>query len=619
MKMKRIAAALLALCLSAALVLPAWAAGTAAPLDEALEVVRALGILSGDGRGDLSLSRRVTRAEFVAMAVKASPGGDRVGQASTSPFPDVGWDHWAAGYVEAAVALGLASGYADGTFRPDREVTLAEGASIALALLGYGPGDFSGAYPTGQMAMYHSLKLDRGVSAARAGDALTRQDAVYLFYDLMTAKNKAGAPYLTTLGCSLNAAGEIDRVALLGGSMDGPAVVQGSWRSVLPDGLSAASVTRNGRTSTLGAIQDRDVVYWNAALGAVWAYSDKVSGVIQAVEPASSPTSVTVAGRAYSIETAAVAYALSGLGPYGPGDAVTLLLGRTGGVAAVAEGWSAQERVGIVVSAANTSFPDGRGGSYTARTVTLLSTDGQTYQYPCSNTWVKEGSVVRAAVGQDGELRLQSLSGSSLSGRVNAAGTKIGSVPLSPDAEILDVGDGRGVRIFPARLAGLTLSGDQVRYCSKNSAGEVDCLVLSGVTGDMYRYGVLTDLDETDGDGSLYCSYSFDLDGQQYSLSGSTRYPVRQGPICVKGDPADPQSLTALTAAGRGELTQGRFRAGGQDYLLSDSVAVYEHRGGAYYLSSLARAGEGDLTLSAWYDRPEADGGRIRVIIAEET
>lgn len=41
------------------------------------------------------------------MAVKASPQGDQVGEASTSPYPDVPYTHWAAGFVEAGVAAGL--------------------------------------------------------------------------------------------------------------------------------------------------------------------------------------------------------------------------------------------------------------------------------------------------------------------------------------------------------------------------------------------------------------------------------------------------------------------------------------------------------------------------------
>lgn len=160
---KRIGAALLAVCLSVSLAVPARAASASVSTDEAVQVINILGIMSGDAGGSMNLSSPVTRAEFVAMAMKASPGGDQIGQAATSPYPDVPRTHWASGYVEAAVAAGLVSGYTDGTFRPSNQINLAEGAAILLQLLGYGVSDFSGAYPTGQLAMYRSLKLDRGV------------------------------------------------------------------------------------------------------------------------------------------------------------------------------------------------------------------------------------------------------------------------------------------------------------------------------------------------------------------------------------------------------------------------------------------------------------------------
>ena len=136
MKTKRLFAALLAACLTLALVMPASAAGTAASLEEASQAVTALGIVSGDGSGNLNLTAKVSRAEFVTMVVKATPGGDGVGQAATSPYPDVPRSHWASGYVEAAVAMGLVSGFSDGTFRPGQEVNLAEAVSMVLELLG---------------------------------------------------------------------------------------------------------------------------------------------------------------------------------------------------------------------------------------------------------------------------------------------------------------------------------------------------------------------------------------------------------------------------------------------------------------------------------------------------
>ena len=617
MKTKRLFSAILAACLTLALILPASAAGTAPSLDDAVQAVTALGILNGDGSGNLNLSARVTRAEFVAMAVKATPGGDGVGQAATSPYSDVPRSHWASGYVEAAVSRGLVTAFSDGTFRPNQEITLAEAASMVLALLGYGPEDFSGAFPTGQLTMYHSLKLSAGVTAAGAASTLTRQDAVYLFYNLLSAKTKDGPPYIQQLGHSLDAAGKPDVVSLVNGQMEGPVVAQGyGWQSSL--GFTPAKVYRNGSVAALTNIQDYDVVYWNASMSTVWAYAQKATGPIQAIEPSSaSPSSVTVAGRTYAIEASAAALALSDLGQYRLGDNVTLLLGRSGGVAAVADvSASAGERVGVVTAIEKTAYPDGSGGSYTAQTVTLLATDGQTYQYQTRGGY-KVGSVVRAIVaGSGGEVTLRGLGNASLSGKVNREGTKLDKYAFAQGAEILDVSEDRGAVIYPARLAGLNLNSGKVKYYALNPQGEIETLILNDVTGDAYHYGIITRFEEEGQGMSRYCTYQYDVDGVSYTLSGATRFLATAGPIRIQGDPASPEKLYALTAAQAGQVSGNQFVTGNQRYTLSDGVVVYEYRDGRYYLSSLARA-EGGGTVTAWYDKAESEGGRVRVIVVK--
>lgn len=614
MKIKRTIAAALAVCLTLALALPASAAGNAADLDEAVQAVTALGIMNGDGSGDLKLSQKVTRAEFVTMAVKATPGGDGVGQAATSPYPDVPRSHWASGYVEAAVSRGLVTAFSDGTFRPGREISLAEASSMVLSLLGYGPGDFSGSYPTGQLAMYNSLKLNRGVTAGQAASPLTRQDAVFLFYNLLSAKTKEGTPYIQQLGHSLDASGKPDLVSLINGQMEGPIVAQSGWRSSLP--FSPSKVYRNGSPAAASAIQNYDVVYWNASMGTVWAYAKKATGPIQAIDPSgAAPASVTVAGRTYSIETSAAAYALSDLGQYHLGDTVTLLLGRSGGVAAVADvSASAGERVGVVTAVEKSSYPDGSGGTYTAQTVTLLATDGQTYQYQAQGSY-KTGSLVRAVVAaQGGQVTLRGLGSASLSGKVNREGTKLDKYAFAQGAEILDISEGRGAVIYPSRLAGLSLDRGEIKYCSLNPQGEIEAMILSDVTGDAYQYGIITRFD-VEGEGmSRFCTYQYDVGGVSYTFSGSTKFPVSSGPVKLLGDPASPEKLYALTSAGAGQITGGQFVTAGRRYTLADGAAVYEYRDGRYYLSSLARAESGG-NVTGWYDKAESYGGRIRVIV----
>ena len=623
---KPVLAVLLATCLSLSLILPATAASSAAPTDEAAQVVNALGIMVGDAQGNMNLYNLVTRAEFITMVVKATPGGEQIGQAATSPYPDVTWSHWASGYVEAGVAQGLISGYSDGTFRPSSTIRLAEGVTIVLRLLGYAPEDFSGAYPTGQMAMYRSLNLDAGVTVTRPTDPMKRLDAMYLFYNLMTAKTKEGTPYLETLGHKLNESGEIDLVSLINDQMEGPVVAQGNWQSSIPFSLSGAKVYRQGKTSTLSAVQSQDVVYWNRSMNTIWAYSDRLTGTIQALEPSSSsPTSVTVAGRTCKIETAAAAYALSDLGAYSLGDTVTLLLGRDGQVAAVVGGAaagavdSAKEMVGVVTAIENASYSDGKGGTYTARTAVVIATDGQTYRYEAPSG-LREGSLVRiTASDQAGGVTLRSLGTVGLTGKVNAAGTKVGNYAFADGAEILDVSEGLGVRVYPSRLIGVDLTGS-VKYYTLDAAGDIDRMILDGVTGDMYQYGLLTNLDETQvGENSFLYAYQFDIGGQPGTIpQSSTRLPVSQtGPIRLKGTVQSPEGLYPLTSAKTGTISGNQFVVGNNRYTLSDNVAVYEQRGTSYYLSSLSRVKEGGYTLTGWYDQTDANGGRIRVIIAK--
>lgn len=616
MKTKRFFAAILAACLTLALALPcSAAAGNAAPLTEAVQALTALGILDGTAGGDLS--RPVSRAEFIALAVKALPGGSGVGQASFSPYPDVPRSHWASGYVEAAVGRGLVTAYSDGTFRPDQGVKLAEGASIALALLGYQAGDFSGAYPTGQLSMYRNLRLDRGVAAVNAADPLSWQDGVYLFYNLLSVRTREGAPYIQSLGYSLDAAGKPDVVALINGQMEGPVVAQGSWSSNL--GFTPSKVYRNGVLSTAAAVQNYDVLYWNPSMGTVWAYAKKTTGTIQAIAPSgASPASVTVAGRTYDIESSAAAYALSDLGQYRLGDNVTLLLGRGGGVAAVADVTaSAGERLGVVLEVSNGTYPDGNGGQYTAQTVTLMATDGQTYQYQTRGSGTRVGSMVRVSVdGTSGQVTLRGLSSSTLSGRVDRSGARLDSYPFAQDVEILDVSGSQGVVLRPERLAGLNLDRGKVRYYALNGKKEIETLVLNDVTGDAGQYGILTRMDSMGEGMSVAYSYEFDLNGQTYAIpGGTTRYPVSVGPVQIAGSPADPERLRSLTSAGTGELSGNQLIVGSQKYTLSDSAAVYEYREGKYYLSSLARAEAASGKLTGWYDKAESEGGRIRVLV----
>lgn len=622
MKLKSILAAGTAVALLLGLlVLPAGARSTTVPAQqEVTQVINALGIMVGDDQGNMQLDRTVTRAEFITMAVKASPNGDQVGESSTSPYPDVPYTHWAAGFVGAGVAAGLITGYSDGTFRPSNQITLAEGVTIVLQLLGYGSEDFSGAYPTPQMALYHSLKLDRGLNAQSSSTVLSRHDAMYLFYNLLSTNDKSGTPYINSLGYSLNAAGEVDLVALINAVMDGPMIASGDWQSNIPFSLSGATVTRDGSPSSASQIQENDVIYWCQSMRTLWVYSDKVVGTIQDITPnTAAPTAVTIGGHSYELDSASAVYALSDLGSYDIGDTVSLLLGRQGKVAAVtAPIETTSERCGVVTKVTRESYSDGYHSSYTSDTITLLATDGQSYQYECTSYTYDVGDLVGVNIAADDTVSLKRLSPTRLSGKVNSEGTKIGSTPLADGVEILDVYEGSGTRIFPSRLAGITLNKDMVLYYTLNGSGEIDRLILEDVTGDNYHYGILTDMVEIPtGTLTTYYTYVYDVGGTTYILANSTTgFPVSTGGIMLKGDLNNPDKMYRLTKLEADRISGNLLIAGNRSYTMADDVVIYEYRNGSYYLSSAQRVTEKGLSLTGWYDKAESSGGRIRIVVA---
>ena len=601
------------------------AAQAAAPAEEdAAQVLAALDIMVGDASGSLNLDASVTRAEFTKMAVAASTSRDAVGDTvAVKPYPDVPQTHWAAPYIKAAVDLGLVQGDLHGNFNPGRTITLAEGVTIVLRLLGYEDADFTGVWPSGQMAQYRALDLDEGVTAGQ-DSAMKRRDALYLFYNLMITKNKEGTYYLNVLEPTLNlvnTAGELDRVALINSAMEGPVVASSGWQSQVGFDTASATVYRNGGESTLSAVQNQDVVYWSESMHTIWAYSNKVTGIYESAAPsASNPTSVTVAGKSYDIETTEAAYQLSDLGGYQVGDSVTLLLGRNGGVAAVGEASLAQDLVyGVVLSVENTTYEDSDGNSYNTRTATIFGTDGNTYRYPVESRSLEAGALVRVTNSEDG-AEIRGLSSTKLTGRVSSDGKTLGRYTLASDVQIIDTYETcTPIQVYPSRLAGANLTGSTIRFYALNAQGEISHMILEDATGDLHQYGIITGVSEVSAGLVTNSAYTYDVGGvKQVFTSDTTIYNLKSDPCQVKMESdTTVERLYNLTEVEVDSINGNTIvDAQNHSYTLSDSVAVYVYENNEYQLTSLERVSGGDYRLTAWYDKPENEGGHIRVILA---
>ena len=612
MKTKHFISAALALCLTLSLCVGAQAAGSGAKQ----EALQALGILTA---GD-SLTSPVTRAQFAQMLVAASPYQDGAEGYGSSLFKDLKGDHWASGYVRIAIEQGWMTGYVDGSFRPDQAVTLEEGCAALLKALGYDPTALKGAYPAAQLSKASSLGLLDGVSA-RQGGVLTRQDCVDLFYNLLTAQTSAGTVYGTTLGYTITN-GQVDYSALVSSHTKGPFVAESSTLS-LP--FAPVTVYYNGAVSALSAVQPYDVYYYNANMSTVWICHNRVTGTLTGLSPsAAAPTAVTVAGVSYQLGTSEAAYQLSSQGSFQEGDMVTLLLGLNGEVVqAIAALENEAIYYGSVVSSAKGASTASTTSLATASaqvTTQVACTDGVVRTFYHSGTALDAGKLVTVSTTQSG-TNVRSLSTKRLEGTVTKDGTGVGTYRFAAGAQILDTDDSGGyARVYPSRLAGARLSGEDVRYYTLNAAGEIDRMVLHNVTGDTQPYVYVSGIDDSSSETNIAVSYTYLRDGQAQTISGTARYPIQTGGAMLVYEKDSLRSIRQLTQVSLDGLSALSAMGDGREYPIAENVQVLLRDGSGsrgYYQTDLSQINGEDYTLTGWYDNlGYSAGGRIRILVA---
>ena len=617
---KRLISLTAALALALSLAVPG---ALAADGDTMLETVRVLGILSGDENGDLALSSPVTRAEFVKMMTAASTYKDAVGTGSgASLFTDVKSGYWANGYIQLAVEQGWVTGYVDGSFRPEATITLEEACTALLRLLGFDSSSLSGSFPDAQLSKARSVGLLDDMDVSQ-GQTLTRQDCVTLFYNLLIAENSAGTVYGTTLGYTVTN-GEVDYSTLVSNDTKGPYVSTDGTAS-LPFSAEGATVYRNGTLSDLSVLKQYDVYYYNESLRTVWIYTSRVTGTLTAVSPnRAAPTSVTVAGTAYTIGTSTATYKLSSQGSFADGDTVTLLLGMNGDVVdVISAGQSSGTYYGVVLSSerAASSSSTTTSDTTSVQVVTQVAcTDGTERTFYHEGSTLRTGRVVQVAVDQSGTT-VRSLSDTSLSGRVSSDGTTFAGYELAADVEILDTdGEGGYVSVYPSRIAGARLEEGDVRYYRLDANGDIDRLILEDVTGDTLDYVYVISASTSSGDMSTSGTYRYLLDGESLTLSGSVIYDISRGGAALLTDSSGSvelfQQLEDVDLTSVDDLTA---TANNRAYSLAEDVQVLlRDEDGDLYPTTLSEIQGGDYSLTGWYDDFDyAAGGRIRIIVAE--
>lgn len=612
---RRMISLLLAACLIAAL---CAAPASAASEEEAVRTVKALGIMVGDENGNMNLDQNVTRAQFAKLLTASSRFKDGVGEGTGySLYSDVKSGHWASEYIRLAAEQGWMTGYTDGSFRPDGDITLEEACAATLRLLGYTSATLAGSYPYAQLNKASAVGLRDGI-AREKGELMLRRDCAKMFYNALTAETAAGQIYAVTLGYSLTGDGEVNYTSVLLKNLNGPYIAgEDAAISFVP-----LTVYRDGKASDDAALDQYDVYYYNSDVRTLWIYTERASGKIDALAPSSSaPSSVTVAGKTYPIGSAEATYQLSALGGGSTDSYVTLLLGMDGAVAGVLTGSEVNAAYYGVLLSVSKSAAGEREAAVRSR-VSVFCADGAQRSFTVERSVDYEpGRLVRVGV-TDGSADITWLSEKRLSGRVNAAAGWIGDYALAENVNIIDVSpEGDAVAVEPERLAGLTLREGDVKFYSLDTAGRIDNLILDDATGDTWKYVYMDSVTDMTTDLSIYVIYHYYENGVPKTLHSSGRkYSADEGGAAVRYN-ADgtvksmrQASSVRLTALGSRDAMADNRR-----YSLAEDVQVYLRRDDVYYLTEVSAVNAQDYTLTGWYDDfGRAAGGQIRLIIAAE-
>ena len=158
------------------------------------------GVVKGSGNGLYHPGSKITRGQFMIMLARAF----QFSSASAPGFSDVPADSYYAEAIAAAKDLGIASGYGDGTFRPDAPVTRQDATVFlqrALRSAGWSVSDGAeatlSAYPDGAQVGRHArgamaAMVERGILRGNAAGklnpygALTRAEMAVILHRALT-------------------------------------------------------------------------------------------------------------------------------------------------------------------------------------------------------------------------------------------------------------------------------------------------------------------------------------------------------------------------------------------------------------------------------------------------
>ena len=153
---------------------------------EAIEVMQAVGVMSGDDKGNFNPDQKVTRGEMAVVMANLLNLKVKDFIGAKTPFTDV--PEWAVPYVAACYADGITAGISATQYGFNYEVTTAQAALMMMKALGYfqNAKDFGSDWQVATVKQGSKIELFDGIEAG-ASTAMTRNEVAQIALNTLEA------------------------------------------------------------------------------------------------------------------------------------------------------------------------------------------------------------------------------------------------------------------------------------------------------------------------------------------------------------------------------------------------------------------------------------------------
>ncbi len=669
---KKILSLLLSVALMAGmLAVPTSAATTVTESDLALATLQSMGVVDATTP---SLTSGLTRAQFADMIIKITDNTSLLTTVSTrSLFSDVTSSYWATSQINLAYQLGYMNGNGDGTFSPDRTITLGEAVTTVLRVLGYTSTDIGYVWPTDYISAAQSMGLLDDIDTTAS--TFTYGDGISLLATMLVTETSAGKDYMDGLGAS-----SVSDVFILsndetnGTATDQLYVYSSSGFSYytqaieIPDDLVMScrgTLLTDSSGEVCGFIPNDEtrvtINMTDVDASGVYDEYDTLTMVSSSATLILNDSKTTFGTSYYELDmydmvilcygntgTVELVIPLSGTSTdgyvitgYYEGASPNFSQPETVTVAGytfdvdedIAYRFSAfaygdkihitlDENSDVVgVSAYSSYLDEDMIGIINGDTVTL--TCGITLSGTIS-TSASDGDLVRVFAYSQTTLKAY-VASASTPGAFDITNMTLGDYTVASDVLIYEGINGHAAnKIYLSSIDVDVIDRTSVDYYHLNDDGEVDIILLDDVTGDLYTYGVITV-------GTISTSSgTFTVTNKSLAIEngdGTTKaaqdnslaiYDGEYGGLVLDAD-GDVAGTVLLTSAGEASLIafdgDDTVVVDGVRYNIDADVQVYSEITDSW-VTTLAVAKTYNTTFECYYDRSPDLGGKIRVIVA---